>query len=230
MTETAREVRSVLLGKTLPMENGQIRSMTEDDFALVAGYSDGAAAVRVLGMTRRSRVLETAMKERELLRLADRCMRKAGRSLLLVGEPDTPACLIRYILTKPCVLTFRYVDKKPVVTAWAGRSLTGWISTSRAIAAFERTLPEGVRYAEDEAPDEEKEERQAKKAAKAAKKAAKTEEKAKKAEEKAKRAEEKAEEKAKKAELKAAAAGAVAQVAGKRAERAAKEAQEKAGN
>ena len=75
-------------------------------------------------------------------------MRKLGRILYLREQPETAACLLRYVMTRPAVLTFRYEEDQPMLTAWTGRGLFGWVSRIRAIRAFERGLSEELRPAE----------------------------------------------------------------------------------
>ncbi len=157
MTETELEVREALMGRTIPMEKGRLRTMGADDYRIPIGVGDGADAVRFLGLTQHSKVLSTELSEAELYRTVKKSMHKVGRSLLLIGQPETPACLIRYVLTRPAVVTVRYIDDIPVVTSWAGRGLTGWISNLRAMASFRKQLPDTVTFAEDAAvPKDEK--------------------------------------------------------------------------
>ena len=102
----------------------------------------------------------------------------SGRRLTLVEHPETAACFIRYVLTRPAVITVEVRDGVPVVTAWSARGLTGWISTRRALHTFAAHLPEGVSLSKEKAPaaaDEEKTRREKRKEKKAAKKAAREE-------------------------------------------------------
>lgn len=59
--------------------------------------------------------------------------------------------LLNSLLT-PALLTFRYMKGVPVLTAWAGRGLTGWISRRRALRAFSARLPESIKISEKQAP------------------------------------------------------------------------------
>ena len=83
-------------------------------------------------------------------------MRQIGRGLSLREQPEAAACLIRYVLTRPAVLTFRYTDGIPVLTAWTGRGLLGWISLRRALAAFARHAPKTLKVSDRELPKETK--------------------------------------------------------------------------
>ncbi len=161
MTFTEREIRDCLLGRTIPLEKGRLRAMGPDDYRLPIGVGDGAWAVRFFGVGFQSRVLSSELSETELLRTCKKSMHKVGRSLLLLQQPDNPACLIRYVTTSPAIVLVHYMDELPVVTAYAGRSLTGWISILRALASFERQLPEEITISGQKAPKESRRERRA---------------------------------------------------------------------
>ena len=161
MTITDREIRDCLMGRTLPLEKGRLRSMGPDDYRLPIGVGDAAGAVRFFGVGQQSRVLQSDLPEEELLRACRKSMHKVGRSLLLLQQPDNPACLIRYVMTSPAIVLVHYVNDLPLVTAYAGHSLTGWISILRALASFERQLPEDIVISGQKAPKESRRERKA---------------------------------------------------------------------
>ena len=168
------------MGRTLPLEKGRLRSMGPDDYRIPIGVGDGAGSVRFFGVGQQSRVLQSDLSEEELLKACKKSMHKVGRSLLLLLQPDNPACLIRYVTTSPAIVLVHYVNELPIVTAYAGRSFTGWISILRALASFERQLPEGIVISGQKAPKETRKERKArekeeKKAEKEARKEAREE-------------------------------------------------------
>ena len=149
--EEKREIRTVLLGKTVLAGDGRIIAL-EPGIHLSAGVGDGAGAVRFLGIASRSVCYDTVFDPYNTLGAAQKSMFEIGRGLILREQPEAAACLIRYILTRPVVLAFRYIDNVPVLTAWTGRGLTGWISIRRAIKAFNEELPEGVKASDKTAP------------------------------------------------------------------------------
>ena len=71
-------------------------------------------------------------------------MAEIGRGLILRLQPGTAACLIRPLLMKPIVLTFRFDGDVPVLTAWTGRRLTAGLAIRRAVSAFADELPDTV--------------------------------------------------------------------------------------
>ena len=176
MISLYKEVRSVLLGRMAIAEDGACRSLTEDDFQMPIGVSDGGLGVRILGLARRSKPFETEQNAKGVMDASVEAMFHSGRKLRLVQHPDVAACFIRYVLTKPAVITVEIRDGVPVVTAWSARGLTGWLSVRRALAVFAKNLPEGVALSGEKAPepaDAEKSGRELRKERKAAKKAAK---------------------------------------------------------
>ena len=180
MNAIEREIRDCLLGRTLPMQKGRLRAMGPDDYRQPIGVGDGAGAVRFLGVASDSRVLQSDLSETELLKSCRQSMHSVGRSLLLLQQPDNPACLIRYVLTSPVIVLVHIENELPLVTAYSGRSIRGWISIIRALATFESHLPENIAISAEKAPKEtrkarKKRKKEERKAAKAARKEARAE-------------------------------------------------------
>ena len=152
MTKAVKEIRSILLGRTRLLEDGKLTSLQPGEFVMPNGVADGATTVRFLGMAHRSVAFDTRATQKNVMKEAAKAMSDIGRGVILREQPDTVACLIRYVLTRPALLTFRYVDETPVLTVWAGRSLTGLFSLKRAIKAFIRELPDTIARSEGPAP------------------------------------------------------------------------------
>ena len=165
MTKEKKEIRSILLGRILLTEDGKMTSVGKGDFYLPVGVSDGASAVRFLGIARKARVYRSTLSREETLQTGQRLMLDLGRALVLREQPETAACFIRYLATRPAVLTFRYVEDQLVLTAWAPRGLTGRISLRRALASFERRLPGEITRTDEKPPEEPKKAKQEKKKA-----------------------------------------------------------------
>ena len=145
-----KEIRDVLLGKTVLAEDGRLTVPEPGTLFLPRGVTDGAGAVRFLGIKGRERRYVTDADEGALMASVLEFMRGVGHGLYLREQPDTAACLIRYLLTRPAVLTFRYEEGQIAVTAWSGRGLMGRISRLRAVRALERALSEELRRVEPE--------------------------------------------------------------------------------
>lgn len=150
--EEKREIRRALMGRVLPTEDGRLTVMEKGQTRLPIGVSDGAGAVRFLGIRKKAKRLELSCSREEALSLARKQMEDIGRVLYLSQQPEAAACLIRYLLTRPAVLVFRFQEDVPVLTAWAGRGLTGWISNRRALRAFVKRMPEKMRLSEEPLP------------------------------------------------------------------------------
>ena len=157
MKKEKKEIRSLLLGKAVLDDEGKLITPEAGIIRLPQGIADGATAVRFLGITAKKRLYDSDLSEEELMAEAFECMRNIGRGVRLRHQPDAAACLLRYVLTRPAILTFRCVDGHGLLTAWTGRGLTGWISQLRAIRAFERPLSEVLRLSSAAMPEEEKE-------------------------------------------------------------------------
>lgn len=162
MDKTERkEIKRALCGRVQPAEDGRLQVLPANDRRIL-GVGDGAVSVRLFGVMRRSRCYETGSGRSEVTRLAKKSLQNMGRGLVLREQPDTTACLIRYLLTPPVIVTFRYERDTPVLTVWAGRSPMGWLSLLRALRAFEKQLPEELRQSGKKPPKEEKEKGQKK--------------------------------------------------------------------
>ena len=194
MAAIDKENKRVLLGKTKILNDGRLSTLEDGDYIMPRGIADGAGAVRFLGVARRARVLESKLSEWKLKEAVRTAMQNVGRGLVLQEEPEAIACLLRYVLTRPAVLCFFYQDEQPVLAAYSGRGLTGWISRLRAVAALKKQLPDTIEISEVTPPDLRKEEKAQKKQEKAAAREAKKQEKAeKKAKKEARKAREEAE-------------------------------------
>ena len=191
--EAKKEIRRVLMGRTLVAEDGRLVAMEKGQLKVPQGITDGAGAACFFGIRKRAIRLNVSCAQGRARELAFLRMRDIGRGLYLPQQPEAVACLIRYVLTRPSVLIFAYQDEVPVLTAWSGRGLTGWISNRRAIKAFTKKLPKGMSVSDKPVPEEKEDEarKQEKQAKKEAKKQKKLEKKQKNAEKKQKRQEQK---------------------------------------
>jgi len=147
MKKEKKEIRDLLLGKAILDEDGKLIVPEAGIFRIPQGIVDGAGAVRFFGIKKKEFRYASSFDEEQTMSEAARCMQNIGRGLHLREHPDAAACLIRYVLTRPVILTFRYVDGDPLLNAWTGRGPTGWISIRRAARAFERELPDDIHIA-----------------------------------------------------------------------------------
>ena len=161
--EVRQEIARVLRGRTLIAEDGRLVAMGKGELRMPMGITDGAVSVRFFGVGRKERRLEASCTENRARQIAFEVMKDIGRGLYLPEQPEAVACIIRYVLTGPVVLVFDYRDEIPVLTAWAGRSLTGWISRRRALNAFGKKMPKQLKFSEKSAPEDAVEKKEKKK-------------------------------------------------------------------
>ena len=172
------EIKRVLLGRAVLADDGRLIAIPAGTFMKTPiGIGDGASAVGIFGMSHRIRRYETKDGRTRITEAAKKSMQNIGRGLILNEQPEATACLIRYVLTRPAVLVFTWEDGTPMLTAWTGRGLTGWISLRRAIKAFEKGLPDSMTANEIKVSEEKKKDRQEKKEEKKRKRAEKKAEK-----------------------------------------------------
>lgn len=157
--EAKQEIRRVLMGRTMPTEDGKLVALEKGQYRMPIGISDGAGAVRFFGLCKKAKRLKASCAAPKAKLLAAQIMRDTGRELYLPQQPEAVACLIRYVLTRPVVLVFDFRDGIPVLTAWTGRGLTGWISLRRALRAFLKRLPKQFTVSDEPVPLDEKEAR-----------------------------------------------------------------------
>ena len=150
--EAKQEIRRVLMGRTEPSPDGRLRAMAKGQVRVPLGISDGATAVRFLGVFRKARRLKLSCPDDKARSLALTVMRDIGREIILSEQPQAAACLIRYLFSRPALLIFDFQDSIPVLTAWTGRGLTGLISVRRALRAFIKRMPKQFELSEKEAP------------------------------------------------------------------------------
>ena len=163
MRKDKKEIRNLLLGKAVVDEEGRLVTPEAGTFRVPNGIADGAGAVRFLGVGGKTQCYETDLGEEEIMDRAEECMRSIGRGVYLRQHPDAAACLIRYVLTKPALLVFRWVEGRGVLTAWTGRGIMSWASRMRAIRAFEREMGDAIRFSEAPPPEEEPEKKRRRK-------------------------------------------------------------------
>ena len=157
--EEKREIRRVLMGKTLLAEDGRLIAMEKGELSIPLGITDGALGARLLGVGTTERRFSAACSEEKARDLAFAVMLELGRGLYLPQQPEAVACFIRYFLTRPAVLAFNYYEGVPVLTACTGRGITAWISRRRALNAFLKRLPKELTLVSEKAPDKKRKSR-----------------------------------------------------------------------
>ena len=153
-----REIRDILLGRTKLLPDGRMAALTDEDRMVPIGVVDGASLVRVFGVSKRSKVIETTFSRKHVLQDAKLCLRNIGRMLELSEPPETAACFVRYYLTRPVVVTIRFEEEqeKPEATVYTARSLLCFLSLLRAMKDIEKALPKGMAFPEKKKKESER--------------------------------------------------------------------------
>ncbi|MBE6070308.1 MAG: hypothetical protein E7211_21840, partial [Clostridium lundense] len=155
--ENLMKIIEELMGKALLGEDGRLYPIPAGTIMRTpVGVGDGAMSVQIFGITGRVRHYATKDGRTRVTETAKKSMQNIGRGLVLGEQPEAVACLIRYVLTRPAVLTFAYENGVPTLTAWAGRGLSGRLSLRRAIKAFEKGLPDTMTASEGKLAQEER--------------------------------------------------------------------------
>jgi len=160
MMQWKREIRDILLGRIAVNEQNMLCTPGSDSLRLPLGIGDGVVSVRLLGLRSRCRACRSSAEQRDTLERVRARMEDIGRAVYLREQPEAAACLIRYVLTRPALLVFRYTDDGPVLAAWTGGGLTSWISRLRAFHSFGKSMPKGLEITERKVRLETKEKKQ----------------------------------------------------------------------
>ena len=136
-----KEIRDVLLGKTVLDEHGWMHVPGAGEFRLPVGIPDGAASIRVLGLSVSSWMFSTELSEEDAVELARQCMQNIGRRVILRESPGAAACFIRSVFVRPAVMVFAYENGVPVLSIYSGRSVTGPAAVNKAYRDFTVQLP-----------------------------------------------------------------------------------------
>lgn len=155
-SEMKKELKRALLGRTVVTEDGKLAVMAEGDYRIPLGVSDGALSVSIFGIGFKSMYIASSLTPASTMKAAREAMRHVGRELLLYEMPEAAACIRRYRLTRPVVLTFSYSEDTPILTAWAGRAPLSFISRRIAIKTFLKHLPKSITPAVTEKADKRK--------------------------------------------------------------------------
>ena len=167
MRKDKKEIRDLLLGRTVMDEEGCLVVPDAGTIRVSSGILDGTGAARFLGVSGKSRGYESDLEGEELMTLAGECMRNIGRAVHLRRHPEAEACLLRYLLTRPALLVFRLVEGRGILTVWTGRGIMSWVSRLRAVRAFERHMSEAIRLSPEPPPEEPEEKKRRRKRKKA---------------------------------------------------------------
>lgn len=184
--DKAREICAILSGRT-NFQNGAYVAADRLIHMNFQGINSGSFAVRFFGVNHLIRHYE-AKDPTAALEQALEIFSALGRPVLFSESPEEKACLVRPPFENPSIMTLEQTEQGLLLNVYTARTLLAVLSRARAVAAFEKRLPQELRKnleATNEAAP--KPEKKSRKVRRAQRKAAKWEKKATKAEKRTKR-------------------------------------------
>ena len=93
MKKEKKELRDLLLGKAVLDDDGKLITPASGVFRVPQGITNGAGAVRFLGISGKKRLYETDLDEEELMEEARKCIANIGRGVRLRQQPDAASAV-----------------------------------------------------------------------------------------------------------------------------------------
>lgn len=144
-----REIREVLLGNIV-MGADKRMIVSRAVFGNPWGLNDGAPETIVFGVAQRTYVYHAPFREYARSRYAvEKMLGKIGKAVHLETAPEHAVCLIGSVFFRPVVLEFterrdENGEQEMALYAYSGRTLFSLLSIRRAVAVFEKHLPDRV--------------------------------------------------------------------------------------
>lgn len=143
------EIRNVLLGNFSIDEQGRLCSGS-GGWVTPFGFGDGAQQTIAFGVKHKTFLYRTKYKNnQQAVFNASKAMADIGRQLYLETAPDAAVCYVKSMFFRPVVLIFeeRKLDDGSTrleLSAHCGRSPIAIIPVLRAVARFNKALPEEI--------------------------------------------------------------------------------------
>ncbi len=144
-----REIRNILLGNMVVLSDGRITAGS-GCWITRNGFGDGAFSTIVFGVKEKKYYYSTGLKNAtQAVYRATEAMSNIGRELYLDCAPKSRVCYVKSILFKPVVLVFENVKNadgsdKLELRTYCGRSPFAFFSVMRAVARFNKALPDEI--------------------------------------------------------------------------------------
>lgn len=150
MDNKAKEIRRILLGQLTWTEDGRLTAAQSGQRMRFQGLVNGWGAVRFLGVTHRERKYQLADKAsaKEVRNILSRM----GQAVELKETPKAFACLCRFFMMAPVLVTVETAGTQLQVTAFTGRDPLSPMLCRRALDGFEKELPEAAVLVVEEKP------------------------------------------------------------------------------
>ena len=182
-----KEIRAILSGRTY-FQNGAYMAADRLTKINFQGVSSGSFAVSFFGVNHLTRRYQ-AKEPKIAVERVNRIFSRLGHPVRFASTPEEKACLVRPPFGNPSVMCLEQTEEGLLLNVYTARTPLAALSRMRAIAAFEKNLPQELRSGlEAENVAVPKAEKKSRKVRKAQRKAAKWEKKVRKAEKRTERA------------------------------------------
>ena len=175
-----REIRAILSGRTY-FQNGAYVAADRLLKIRFQGVNSGSFAASFFGVSHLIRHYE-AKDPAAAAKQAMEIFNALGHPVLFTESPEEKACLVRPPFGNPSVMVLEQTKSGLLLNVYTARTLVAALSRTRAVAAFEKRLPQELRTTLEHTNEVERREKKSRRARKAERKAAKWEKKAEKAE------------------------------------------------
>lgn len=139
MDSRKKEIRRILLGRLALTEDGRLTADRTDRRIRFQGLVNGWGAVRFLGVAHRERNYQLA--DEASAKEAGQILSRMGRAVELRETPEASACLCRFFMAPPVLVTVETEGKRLRVAAFTGRDPLAPLLCRRALNGFEQELP-----------------------------------------------------------------------------------------
>lgn len=140
MDNKRKEIRRILLGQLARTEDGRLAAAQSGHRMRFQGLVNGWGSVRFLGITRRERKYQMANKAS--VKEVRNILSRMGQAVELKETPKASACLCRFFMMAPVLVTVETAGTQLRVTAYTGRDPLAPLLCRRALNGFEKGLPE----------------------------------------------------------------------------------------
>ena len=150
MDNKVKEIRRILLGQLTWTEDGRLAAAQSGQRMRFQGLVNGWGAVRFLGVTHRERKYQLA--DKASAKEARNILTQMGQAVELKETPKASACLCRFFMMAPVLVTVETAGTQLQVTAFTGRDPLSPMLCRRALDGFEKGLPETAVLVMEEKP------------------------------------------------------------------------------
>ena len=150
MDNKVKEIRRILLGQLTRTEDGRLAAAQSGQRMRFQGLVNGWGAVRFLGVTHRERKYQLA--DKASAKEARNILTQMGQAVELKETPKASACLCRFFMMAPVLVTVETAGTQLQVTSYTGRDALAPLLCRRALDGFEKGLPETAVLVMEEKP------------------------------------------------------------------------------